>query len=126
MYIDVNRDREKEREGSLTDEAYNMPRPLLQILANFIMRLCLLAADSTKQKDVSVISLAPRCLRLFQRLSDLSTIEAVPMPYFERLLQISLEQFNAHIQASSDGSTGVASNVPPAQGIYIYNIYLYI
>jgi hypothetical protein len=103
-----------------------MPRPLLQILANFIMRLCLLAADS-KQKDVSVISLAPRCLRLFQRLSDLSTIEVVPMPYFERLLQISLEQFKAHIQASSDGSTGVASNVPPAQGKFIYTcIHVYI
>jgi hypothetical protein len=112
---DMNREREKERESSLggADEAYTMPRPLLQILSNFVIRLCLLAADS-KQKDVAVSCLSPRCLRLFQRLSALATIEAVPMPYFERLLQNSLENFNAHMQTLSD--PGAAVNVPPAPG----------
>lgn len=78
-----------EREGA--DESYTLPRALVQVLANFVMRLCIFATDN---KDAVVAKLSSRCLRLFEKMSALPAMRSVPLPYYERLLQNALDGFN--------------------------------
>lgn len=81
-----------EREGA--DESYTLPRALVQVLANFVMRLCIFATDN---KDAVVSKLSSRCLRLFEKMSALPAMRSVPLPYYERLLQNALDGFNQSI-----------------------------
>ena len=78
-----------EREGA--DESYTLPKALVQVLANFVMRLCLFASDNS---NAVVSKLSSRCLRLFEKMSALPAMKSVPLPYFERLLQNAMDGFN--------------------------------
>jgi hypothetical protein len=87
----------------------------VQTLANFVMRLCFFAADS---KDTAVSCLSPRCLRLFEKMSNsLPAMGAVPLPYFERLLQNALESYNAKAPAPSDSVAANTAGSAPVDSI---------
>lgn len=103
-----------EREGA--DESYTLPRALVQVLANFVMRLCIFATDN---KDAVVSKLSSRCLRLFEKMSALPAMRSVPLPYYERLLQNALDGFNQSIAPAvpivdpAGVTTGAPGPIPP-------------
>lgn len=78
-----------EREGA--DESYTLPKALVQVLANFVIRLCLFASDNS---NAVVAKLSSRCLRLFEKMSALPAMRSVPLNYYERLLQNAIDSFN--------------------------------
>jgi uncharacterized membrane protein YgcG len=75
------------------DEEFSMQAPMLQIVANFLVRLSLFAADN---KDVGIVRLVPRCLMSYRRMVSSLSMNAVTMPYFERLLQGALDNYAAN------------------------------
>ena len=105
-----------EREGA--DESYTLPRALVQVLANFVMRLCIFATDN---KDAVVAKLSSRCLRLFEKMSALPAMRSVPLPYYERLLQNALDGFNqstapAVLPVDPSGATTGVTGPGPGPG----------
>ena len=78
-----------EREGA--DESYTLPKTLVTILANFVIRLCLFASDNS---NAVVAKLSSRCLRLFEKMSALPAMKTVALSYYERLLQNAIDSFN--------------------------------
>jgi hypothetical protein len=106
-----------EREGA--DESYTLPKALVQVLANFVIRLCLFASDNS---NAVVAKLSSRCLRLFEKMSALPAMRSVPLNYYERLLQNAIDSFNlsnAPAVSLPDPAgvpgAGPATAVPPAE-----------
>lgn len=97
-----------DRDGA--DDAYTLPRALVQTLANFVMRLCLFASDN---KDAVVAKLSSRCLRLFQKMSVLPAMRTVSLHNFGKVLQNALDSFNAAAaQSATAESSGITGQGP--------------
>ena len=97
-----------DRDGA--DDAYTLPRALVQTLANFVMRLCLFASDN---KDAVVAKLSSRCLRLFQKMSVLPAMRTVSLHNFGKVLQNALDSFNAAlVQSATVETSGILGQVP--------------
>lgn len=97
-----------DRDGA--DDAYTLPRTLVQTLANFVMRLCLFASDN---KDAVVAKLSSRCLRLFQKMSVLPAMRTVSLHNFGKVLQNALDSFNAALaQSATVETSGILGQVP--------------
>ena len=69
-------------------DSFALNKGSVQILANFLIRMSFLAVDN---KDASVARLSPRCLRLFAKLGALPLMHTVNLPYFEKMLQNTLD-----------------------------------
>jgi hypothetical protein len=61
---------------------------LIPVLANFLVRLGLFAAEG---KDVAMNRLSGRCLAIFRKMSHLVPMKNVRMTYFDRYFQSTVE-----------------------------------
>ena len=98
------------------EEPFVLSKSLVQILSNFLMRLCIFSSDN---KDAVVAKLSSRCSKLFLKLTFFPCMKAIPLPYFEKLLQNALEQFSSesvidlHNKYENEATTNLPGRMSP-------------
>ena len=127
------------------DDEYTLHPSMVQVVANFLIRLGLLAASD---KDVIVSHLSSSCVRLFSNLVKLYPMVLIKLPHLEKLIFNITEAYNSQDKSnssppdpassssssklafenaknmSSNGSKGVASTKP--SGILSENVILIV
>jgi hypothetical protein len=101
--------------SSQGDSDYALHQSLVPVLANFLVRLALFAAEG---KDPGMHKICARCLLIFRKMARLMSMKHIKMAYFDRYFQTTVENLKPknsalgppHLAALSGPSTSGSSN----------------
>ena len=91
------------------DDDYCLQIPMIQLLANFLIRLGVNVPSGEKDVTINMINtrLSKRCIKLFQKLVSLFPMQSMELKHLEKLLQNTLENHILQIK-----QTAQAENPP--------------
>lgn len=96
----VPRTRSGSADSKLLRDDFMLQQNMIQMLANFLVRLGLFVADS---KERALHRMSPRCVDLFRRLAFVVPLKNIRISYFERLLQTFFENYANTTSSTKSG-----------------------
>ena len=89
------------------EDEFSLHASMVQMLANFLVRLGLFVADSREQ---ALCKLSDKCIELYRTLVTIVSMKSIKVTYFERLLRTFLDNYNGNNgPAKSSGKSGITS-----------------
>ena len=88
------------------DDEFALHPSMVQMLANFLVRLCVYAADN---RDKALSKLADKCVSLYRTLAGIVSMKGIKVVYFERLFQSFCEEYVLSSAGKSLGAGDMAA-----------------
>jgi hypothetical protein len=103
----------KPSDHSDKEDEFSLHASMVQMLANFLVRLGLFVADS---KDQALCKLSDKCIELYKTLVTIVSMKNIKVTYFERLLRTFLDNYNGGNAGSSKAAGKSSASTKGGQG----------
>lgn len=94
------------------EDDFSLHASMVQMLANFLVRLGLFVADS---KDQALCKLSDKCIELYKTLVTIVSMKNIKVTYFERLMRTFLDNYNGSGASAAKATSKSSTSAKGAQ-----------